>query len=134
MTDHDTLDERSVGELVQRASRQAAELVRQELQLAREELKEKGKRAGLGAGLMGAGGLVALYGLATLIASVVMLLALAVEPWVAALIVAAGLFVIAAVLAFVGKRQAEAATPPVPEQAAESVREDVDYLKERAAR
>jgi uncharacterized membrane protein YqjE len=130
----DDLDERSVGELVQRASRQAAELVRQELQLAREELTEKGKRAGLGVGLVGGAGLLALYGIATLIAAVVLLIATALEPWVAAAIVAAVLFALAAGLAAVGKQQAQQATPPIPEQAIESVQEDVQYLKERAER
>jgi uncharacterized membrane protein YqjE len=135
MSDQDpNLDERSVGELVQRASRQAAELVRQELRLAQAELAEKGKRAGVGAGLVGAGGLVALYGLATLIAAVVMLLATQIEPWLAALIIAVVLIAIAAVLGVIGKRQAEQAMPPVPEEARESVEEDVDYLKERAQR
>jgi len=128
------LDEQSVGELVQRASQQAAELVRQELQLAREELAEKGKRAGLGAGLVGGAGLLALYGLATLIAAVVLLIATALEPWVAGLIVAAVLFAAAGALGLVGRSEARRALPPVPEEAAESVKDDVRYLKERAAR
>jgi uncharacterized membrane protein YqjE len=126
--------EPSVGELVQRASQQTAELVRQEIRLAQAEMREKGKRFGVGAGLAGGGALVALYGIGALIAAVIMLIATALEPWVAALIVAAVLLIAAAILALVGKRQVEQATPPLPEEAAASVQEDVRHIKERTAR
>lgn len=128
------LEDLPVGELVQRAAQQVSQLVRQELALAQQELREKGKRAGLGVGLLGGAGLVALYGLAVLVAAVVLLIATQLEPWVAALIVAGGLFAGAGVLALIGRNQAEQAIPPVPEQAAESIREDVAYIKERSER
>jgi uncharacterized membrane protein YqjE len=126
------LDQRSLSELLQQASQQTAKLVRQELRLAQLELQEKGKRAGIGAGMFGGAGLVALYGVGVLIAALVMLLATAVAPWVAALIVGVVLLLIAGVLALSGKKQVEAATPPVPEQAVESVQDDVEHMKERA--
>ena len=126
--------EPSVGELVQRASQQTADLVRQEIRLAQAEMREKGKHFGVGAGLVGGGGLVALYGIGVLLAAVVMLLATALEPWVAALIVAVVLLVVAAILAMVGRKQVEQATPPLPEEAAASVQEDVRHIKEKAAR
>jgi uncharacterized membrane protein YqjE len=128
------MQDQSIGELVQRLSTQTATLVRQELALAQTELKEKGKRAGIGVGLFGAGGTVALYGLGVLIAAAVLALATAVEPWLAAVIVAVGLFAIAAVLALVGKGQAERATPPKPEAAMRSVQADVAEVKARARR
>src|SRR5918992_5876641 len=86
------LEDRSISELVQRLSGQTQTLVRQELQLAQLELKQKGKRAGIGAGMFGGSGLFALYGLGALVAAAVLGLATAVDAWLAALIVAVGLF------------------------------------------
>jgi uncharacterized membrane protein YqjE len=131
---HQDLNDQSLGELVQRLSNQTATLVRDEIRLAQLELQEKGKRAGIGAGMFGGSGLVALYGLGALIAALILLLATAMEGWVAALIVAAGLFAIAGVLALTGKKQVEQATPPKPEQAIESVQRDVETVKERTNR
>ena len=128
------LSEQSVGELLQRMSRQTAELVRQELRLAQVELQEKGKRAGLGAGLFGSAGLVALYGLAALVAAVIMAIATALEPWLAGLIVALALLATAGILALGGRRQVRAATPPKPEQAIESAEDDIRHIKERTGR
>ena len=128
------LEELPVSELVQRMSQQTADLVRKELELAQVEMKEKGKRAGTGAGLFGGAGLFAAYGLGALIATAIMLLATAMEPWLAGLIVTVVLFAIAGVAALVGKKQVEQATPPQPEQAIASTKQDVDELKERAGR
>lgn len=124
----------SVADLVERAARQIADLVRQEIQLAQAELQDKGRRAGIGVGLLGAAGLVALYGVAALVAALIMLLALAVEPWIAALIVGAVLLAGAGGLALVGRSQAQRATPPIPERALESVQDDVRHVKERVER
>jgi uncharacterized membrane protein YqjE len=126
--------DQSIGELIQQASRQTADLVRKEIRLAQLELQEKGKRAGIGAGLFGGAGLVALYGAGALVAALVMLLATAVEPWLAGLIVAAALFALAGVLALTGKKQVGRATPPAPEQAIESVQTDVETIRGRAGR
>jgi uncharacterized membrane protein YqjE len=126
------MNDRAVGELVQDLSRQTATLVRQELQLAQLEMKEKGKRAGIGAGLFGGAGGLAFYGLGVLIAAAVLLLATALDPWLAALIVAVALFAAAGILAMSGKKQVEQATPAAPEQAIESTKKDIDEAKERA--
>ena len=128
------LSERSVGDLVQQLSQQTATLVRQEMRLAQAELQEKGKRAGIGAGMFGGAGLVALYGVGAVVAAVIMLVATAIEPWVSALIVAAVLLVTAGVLALLGRKQVEQATPPKPERAMESVQHDVEHVKERVRR
>lgn len=130
----DELSGRPVGELVQQLTEQVSRLVRQELQLAKLELAEKGRRAGVGAGLFGAAGLVVLYGLATLIAAMVLLLATVLPAWVAALIVALALLVIAGVLALVGRGQLRRATPPFPADTAASVKADVDEITARARR
>jgi uncharacterized membrane protein YqjE len=128
------LADQSLSELVQRLSNQTATLVRDEIRLAQVELQEKGKRAGIGAGMFGGSGLVALYGLGALIAAAIMGLAAAVDGWLAALIVAVVLFAVAGVLALTGKKQVEQATPPKPEAAIESVQTDIDKVKESAGR
>jgi uncharacterized membrane protein YqjE len=128
------LSERSVGELVQQVSQQTAELVRKEMQLAQVELQEKGKRAGIGAGMFGGAGVVALYGVGAIVAAVIILVGTAIEPWVAALIVGVVLLAGAGLVALLGKRQVEQATPAKPERAMESMQHDVEYVKERARR
>jgi uncharacterized membrane protein YqjE len=128
------LSEKSVGDLVQRLSQQTATLVRKEMRLAQVELQEKGKRAGIGAGMFGGAGLVALYGVGAVVAAVIMLIATAIEPWVSALIVGVVLLAAAGVLALLGRRQVEEATPPKPERAMDSVQDDVEHVKERVRR
>ncbi|MGA5137644.1 phage holin family protein [Streptomyces azureus] len=128
-------DERhSVGELVSQASEQLSRLVRQEVALAKEELAEKGRRAGRGGGLLGAAGAVAYAGLLALAGTGVAALSLVLPVWAAALIVTGVLFVIAAVLAAAGRGQLRRATPPTPEEALGSVRADVEEIRERAHR
>jgi uncharacterized membrane protein YqjE len=130
---HEDLNDRSISELLQRLSQQTQTLVRDEIRLALLELQDKGKRAGIGAGLFGAGGLVALFGVATLIAAIVLLLATAVAAWLAALIVAVVLLGGAGLLALGGKKEIEQAIPPAPEQAIESTKRDVEAVKEHVA-
>jgi uncharacterized membrane protein YqjE len=127
-------NDQQLGDLVRQLSEQTSTLVRKELKLAQLEMQEKGKRAGIGAGLFGGAGLIALYGLGVLIAAVVLLLATAIEPWLAAVIVAVVLFAAAGVAALIGKKQVDEATPPQPEQAIESTKRDVDHIKRRATR
>jgi tetrahydromethanopterin S-methyltransferase subunit C len=121
-----------LGELVKQLSEQSSRLARQEVELAKAELVAKGKRAGIGVGMFGGAGAFGFYGLGALVAAAVLALATAVTPWLAALIVAVVLAAIAGVLALVGKREVQEATPPVPEQATESVKEDVEFAKKRA--
>ncbi|WFE28978.1 phage holin family protein [Solwaraspora sp. WMMD791] len=120
--------EQSTAELVQQAGEQISRLVRDELALARAELTEKGKHAGMGIGLFGGGGVMALYGLGTLIAAAVLLLGQAWPPWVAALVVAVLLFAVAGGLALAGRRQVRQAAPPVPTATADSLRADVTVV------
>lgn len=126
------LTDRPVGELLKQLSEQTSTLVRQEMQLAKAELTQKGKRAGLGAGMFGGAGLFALYALGALTACAILALATALDGWLAALIVAVAYGAIAGVLALSGKQQVGRATPPVPEQATESVKEDVRWAKTKA--
>lgn len=120
--------EQSTAELVQHASQQISQLIRDELALARIELAQKGKHAGLGVGMLSGGGLMALYGVGAAIAAAVLGLAVVMPAWAAALSVAVVLFIIAGVLALVGRKQVRRAVPPVPEAAVRSVRADVDAV------
>jgi hypothetical protein len=128
------MSDAGTGDLVRQAADQISRLVRDELALARAEMVEKGKRAGTGAGLLGGGGAVALYGVAALLAAVVLGLAEGMPAWLAALIVAAALFAVAGVLAVLGRRQVAQGVPPVPQEAARSVKADIDEVRERAQR
>ena len=130
----DELGDKPVGDLVKQLSEQTATLVRQEMKLAQAELQEKGKKAGIGAGMFGAGGLVAFFGAACLIAAAVLALDTAVDSWLAALIVGVVLLAVAGVAALMGKKKIEEATPAAPEQAVQSVKRDVDTVKTRARR
>jgi tetrahydromethanopterin S-methyltransferase subunit C len=129
-----SVQEPSVAELVRQAAEQISRLVRDELALAKAEMTQKGKTAGLGAGLLGGGGAVALYGVAALLTAIVLALAEVMPAWLAALIVAVVLFAIAAVLAVLGRKQVKQATPPVPKEAVRSVKTDINEVKERAQR
>ena len=125
-------DDKPIAELLKDLSEQTSTLVRKEMELARAELTEKGKRAGIGAGMFGGAGLFGFFAFAVLTACFVLALTEVVDPWLAALIVAVVYGAIAGVLALTGKSQVEKATPPVPEQATESVKEDVEWTKKRA--
>jgi hypothetical protein len=124
--------ERPIGELMRELSAQTSTLVRQELELAKLELTEKGMQAGLGAGMVGGAGVVGLYAAGALTACLVLALATAVTGWLAALIVAVVYGAAAGALALMGKAKVKQAVPPVPEQATESVKEDVQWTKTRA--
>jgi hypothetical protein len=127
-----TAHERPLGELVQDLSRQTSTLIRQEMRLAQAELTEKGRHAGKGAGMFGGAGLVALYGVGALITAAILGLATVLEPWIAAAAVGAGLLLVAGILALTGKKELEEAGPPKPEQALDSVEQDIATVRARA--
>jgi uncharacterized membrane protein YqjE len=112
----------STSELVTRLTQQSTELIRNELRLAQAEMTEKAKHAGVGAGLFGGAGVVALYGVGTLIATIILARALAMPAWLAALVVTVVLLAIAGVVALVGKKQVSQATPAAPRHTIESVK------------
>jgi uncharacterized membrane protein YqjE len=128
----DELQDRPIGELLKQLSEETTTLVRQELELAKAEMAQKGKQAGMGAGMFGGAGVAALLGLAALTAVAIVALDAAMPLWLAAVIVGLLWLAVAGVLALQGKRKVQAATPPVPEQTQESVKEDVEWAKTRA--
>lgn len=119
----------TLGALVHQLSEQTSALVRSEVELAKAELAEKGRNAGIGIGLFSAAGVLALFGLGVLITTAILALALVLPAWAAALVVAVVLFVGAGIAAIVGKNRVQEATPPKPERALDGVREDVATLK-----
>jgi uncharacterized membrane protein YqjE len=127
-------EEPSTGELVKRLSEQVSVLVRDELKLAQLEMTRKGKQAGIGAGMLGGSGLVALYGVGCLLAGAILGLSRVLEPWLAALIVGAALLLVSGLAAVAGKARLQKAAPLVPAQAAGSVKADVNEIRERAHR
>jgi uncharacterized membrane protein YqjE len=127
-----TREDRSTADLLRQLSQQTGDLVRQEMELAKAELREKGKAAGIAGGMFGGAGVVALYGVGALTAAAILALAIVLDAWAAALIVGVAYLAVAGILALTGKKKVEQATPPVPEQAIESSKEDVEWTKQRA--
>lgn len=123
-------EDHTVGALVHDLSQQSAQLVREELALAKAELQEKGKHAGLGVGLFSGAGLLAFFGGACLIATAILALSLAMPSWLAALVVTLVLFAAAGVAALVGKNQVRRATPPKPEQTVDNLPRDIQAVKQ----
>jgi membrane protein len=125
------LQDKPMGELVKQLSDQTTALVRAEVELAKAELAQKGKQAGIGAGMFGGAGLFAFFGFAALTATFIALLATAMDTWLAALIVAVVYFAIAGIAALLGKNRVKQATPLAPEQAIATTKTDVDVTKAR---
>jgi hypothetical protein len=128
------IHERSIGDLVKLMSEQVSVLARDELKLAQVEMTRKGKQAGAGAGILGGGGLIALYGVGCLIACAVIALSGVLPAWLAALIVGVALLAVAAIVALLGRSRLKKAAPPVPEEAVASIKTDMDVIRERARR
>ena len=124
----------STGELVGRLTEQVSALVRSEARLAQAEVTQKAKRLGIGAGLFGGAGLFAFFGLATLITTAILALALVLPAWLAALIVTVVLFAAAGVLALIGKKDVEKGSPPLPTEAIAGVQADIATVKEGMGR
>jgi hypothetical protein len=121
--------ERPLPELLKQLSEETTRLVRQEIDLAKAELTQKGKQAGVGAGLFGAAGAIGFLALAALTTCFILALDAAMPAWLAALIVALVYGAVAGVLAMQGRNKVRQATPPVPEQTIETVKEDVQWAK-----
>jgi uncharacterized membrane protein YqjE len=123
----------SAGELVRRLSEDVSTLVRQEVELAKAELTEKGRKAGRGAGMFGGAGLFGVFAFAALTTAIILVLSEVMDAWLAALIVAVVYAAVAGVLAITGKKDIEEAGPPQPEQTVETLKEDVQWAKSQAA-
>jgi hypothetical protein len=131
-TTREPLGEQSLPELTKRLADQASSLAQKEVELGKAELELKGKRLGLGAGAFGAAGVLGMYALGALVATAILALAIVLDAWLAALIVSAGLGAAAGIMALMGKRKVDEGAPPIPEEAIESTKTDVEHTKQRA--
>ena len=123
------LRERPIGELLKELANETTTLVRQELDLAKAEMREKAGKAGPGFGMWGAAGITALLALGSLTAFVILVLDGAMPNWLAALVVGLVYSAIAGVLYVRGKHRVEEAGSPVPQKTIETVKEDVQWAK-----
>jgi hypothetical protein len=128
----DTTDDRSLAELARQLSMQTTQLVRQEVELAKAELRVKGKRAGVGAGLFGGAGVLGFYALGAFTACAIAAISTTLAVWLSALIVGGAYGLVAGILALRGRSKVRQATPPLPERAVASIKEDVRFTKQRA--
>ena len=123
------LHDRPIGDLLRDLSQQTTTLMRQELDLAKAEVTQKGKKAGAGAGLLGAAGVVGLATLGAFTAFLILVLNTFMPAWAAAGIVTLLYGIPAAILALRGRDKVKEATPLAPEQTIETVKEDVEWAK-----
>lgn len=132
MTAESPTREKPTAELLRDLSGQMTALVHEEVELAKAELAQKTKRIGLGAGIFGGAGTAAFLAGAALVTAAIAGIATALGVWAAALIVAGGLLAIAGILALTGLTEVAQASPPIPKEALQSTKEDVEWLKTQA--
>src|SRR3954452_2758199 len=124
--------EKSLAELTKQLTDETSALAQKEIELAKAELTAKGRRIGIGAGAFGGAGALGFYALGALTATLILVLTTFLEPWIAAAIVTVVYAAIAGILALMGKKKVEQGSPPVPEQAIESTKRDIEHTKQRA--
>jgi len=127
-----TPENHSTAELVSTLSEQSSRLAQMDFFFNETAITEKGKKIGIGLGAFGAAGVVALYMGGALVATLILVLSEFLDGWLAALIVTVSLGALAAVLALTGKKSVDAGSPPLPERAIETTKQDVEVAKERA--
>src|SRR6476661_98611 len=128
--EHDSsLRDRSIGELVASLSQDLSTLVRQELDLAKAEMTQKGKKAGLGLGMFGGAGVAALLALICLSLTAIVVLNAWMRDWLAALIVTLVWAGVAAVLGLRGRRELHEIDGPIPQETKETIKEDIEWAK-----
>jgi uncharacterized membrane protein YqjE len=123
-------DDRSLGELFSELSRQTSTLIRQEVALAKVEMKQKGAEVGKDVGMMAAGGALAYAGLLALIATVIIILAEFIPWWLSALIVSLVVLGVGGMLIQRGM-SALKQTSIAPEQTIETLKEDKEWAKKQ---
>ena len=126
------VEDRSTADLLRDLSNELTRLVHQEVQLAKAELAQKTKRLGAGAGLLGGAAVVGLLGAGALVAAAIAGIATVLSVWLSALIVGGFLAAVAGLLAMTGGTEVSRGAPPIPEEAIESTKEDVEWLKTQA--
>jgi uncharacterized membrane protein YqjE len=124
--------DRPIGELLRELGDEISTLVRQEIALAKVEIAEKTKPAVASAGMFGGTALLGLGAFGALTAFLIAAIALWTPVWASALIVTVLYGAVAFVLAQTGKKKLHEAAPLIPEQTAQTVKEDIEWAKTRA--
>jgi hypothetical protein len=122
------VEDASLGELFGRLTADLSTLMRQEVTLAKAEIKQEAAKAGKGAGLLGGTGLAALFGLTMLSFAAAWGLAVVIPTGFAFLVVGALYLAVAAGMFVLGRQQLRSAHP-VPEQTVETLKEDAQWVK-----
>jgi hypothetical protein len=133
MQNENELRDRPLAEVAKNLTSDVSLLVRQEIELAKAEMAQKGRTAAPGIGMFGGAGIVALCAAGALTAFLVLVFSIFLPEWAAALIVGAVLAAVAVVLVRQGKERVAGAGKPIPEQTIETVKEDVEWTKIRAS-
>ena len=124
----------SIGDLVSTLSEKLSTLIRHEIELAKAEMAEKAKHAGLGIGLFVGAGVLAFWATGVLVATIILGIAEGLPAWLAALIVFVAILLVAGLMVFLGKRALEKSSPPVPERAQANIRLDVEAVRQGLAK
>lgn len=127
-----SVEGKSTADLLRDLSNELTTLIHQEVDLAKAELGEKTKKVGAGAGMFGGAAVVGLLAAGALVAAAIAGLATALSVWLSALIVGVVLLLVAGLLALTGRKEVSQGTPPIPEEAIQSTKEDVEWLKTQA--
>jgi len=121
-------DPRSTFAILASLPQQVIALVKAELQNIKLELIAKGKHIGIGVGLFVVAAAILFFMLGVLVAAAVLGIAVALPAWLSALIVAAGLLVLAGLCGLIGIMQIKKATPPLDESI-ESINDDIQAVR-----
>ncbi len=127
-----SVEGKSTADLFRDLSSEMTTLVHQEMELAKVELAEKTKKVGAGAGMFGTAAVVGLLAAGALVAAAIAGIATVLSVWLSALIVGVVLLGVAGLLALSGRTEVARGTPPIPEEAIQSSKEDVEWLKTQA--
>jgi len=126
------IEGKSTADLLKDLSNELTTLIHQEVALAKTELAEKTKKVGAGAGMFGGAAVIGLFGGGALVAAAIAGISTALSVWLSALIVGGALLLVAGLLAITGRNEVAQGTPPIPQEAIESSKEDVEWLKTQA--
>ena len=105
------------------------ELIQREIDLVKTEMITKLKALGIGVGLLVAAAIVVLFAVGVLLTAAVLALSIVLPGWLSALIIAVFLLLVAALIAFIGYRRLQPGIPPVPNEAIDSLKRDLQAIR-----
>jgi hypothetical protein len=105
------------------------ELIAAEIDQLKAELARKFTALGIGAGLIAGAAVVVLFAVGVLLTAAILALALVMPGWLAALLVALLLLIIAAIIGWVGYVKLKSGMPPVPTESISSLKKDLNVVR-----